>query len=380
MVAYPEEEDSALKHRYKVLKYPAFSFEHVILKPINSASFQWINFLTITTVKLSRLDLLQLPKLSNLGALTIGPGGAIGRRISPNNAAERDYFDIDIVRAWAYHCTEAGAFGQLRVLVLRSVNTVDARIFQYLNSFPLLSIFGFQDCWISHGDKPDASKFNWGYDSTNKITQYLFQGKLPNDNQQWDIAMQILFHWAITDELQMVKAKDRSKLSLNGAHLRPTANVNSEPTKVCNPPQMKIRMSLPMEELNIHPVPQPRHAIEDVPKLHLVLGADPVPVEQPYGSASATMQCFLQETRIKTSEAEPSKQKTVVKRVAEIPSKEDAEPQPWLRTPRSPVNVKTKRALSDKTNDIESSTKRPKKLVSKYVDMEDTLAQFGSRG
>ena len=380
MVAYPEEEDYALKRRYKVLKYPAFSFEDAILKPINSASFQWITFLTITTVKLSRLDLLQLPKLSNLGALSIGSGGAIGWILGPNSDAEWNHFDIEIVRAWAYHCTEAGAFSQLRVLVLRSVNTVNAGIFQYLNSFPLLSIFGFQDCQISRGDKADASKFNWAYDSTDKITQHLFQRKLPNDEQKWNIAMQNLFDWALTNGSQMVKVEDSNVLSLDGAHLRLTANGNSEHTQVSNRSQMKTSMSVPVEELHIRPIPQPKHAIEDVPRLHLVLGADPVPIEQPRGLVSATMQFFLQETRIKTPKAEPSRQKTAVGTVAEIHSKEDAEFQSWLRTPRSPVSLKTKRALSDKNNDPKSSTKRPKKLVSKYVDVEDTLAQFSSRG
>ena len=165
------------------------------IKPLVSASFQWITFLTLSNVTVSRRDVINLSTLVNLGALTIGSGV-----LTPDVGLEDG-----IVRAWARAAADAEVFSLLRVLNLRNQKDVTARIFQYLHDFPSLSVVGLDGCSIGVKNKQIAMSFGWRYTT----------GKMPNEHlagsdkvdATWDSVTHACFRAAGAYSIETVTAE-----------------------------------------------------------------------------------------------------------------------------------------------------------------------------
>lgn len=119
------------------------------IRHISPPSLNWITFLTLSEINCSRIDLIQLSRLTNLGVLTIG-------RLNGGDPI----FDDSIVRAWGRAASESRAFTQLRILVCRFSQLVTERIFTYLDDFPALGLLAvdgynhppnFRVCAKEHG-------------------------------------------------------------------------------------------------------------------------------------------------------------------------------------------------------------------------------------
>lgn len=150
-----------MRRQHKILQ-PNMTLESYT-KPLVSASFQWITFLTLSDVTISRRDLINLSNLVNLGALTIGSGV-----LTPDVGLEDG-----VVRAWARAAADTEAFSLLRVLNLRNQKDVTARVFQYLLDFPSLAIVGLAGCSIGIKNKQIAMSFGWRYTTSKMLNEHL---------------------------------------------------------------------------------------------------------------------------------------------------------------------------------------------------------------
>lgn len=165
------------------------------VKPLVSASFQWITFLTLSNVTISRRDLINLSTLVNLGALTIGSGV-----LTPDVGLEDG-----MVRAWARAAAEAEAFSLLRVLNLRNQKDVTPRVFQYLHDFPSLSIVGLDSCSIGVKNKQIAMSFGWKYTTGKMLNEHL-----PDSGEgdaTWDSVTHACFRAGGTYSIEIVTAE-----------------------------------------------------------------------------------------------------------------------------------------------------------------------------
>lgn len=151
------------------------------ITPVTSPSFIWITFLTLSNVTCSRVDLVNVSKLTNLGTLTIGRGVRIGET----------GLDDSIVRAWSRAATEANAFSMLRVLVCRSQKEITLRSFAYFNHFPALALFIVEDCNFGPREKEPARTLGWKY-RTGKDLSELFMASGLSDHK-WDSTMHAAF-------------------------------------------------------------------------------------------------------------------------------------------------------------------------------------------
>ena len=150
-------------------------------KPLISPSFQWITFLTLSNITISRKDLINLGNLVNLGVLTIGSGV-----LAPDVGLEDG-----VVRAWGRAAVEADAFSLLRVLNLRHQRHVTPKVFQYLRHFPLLSLFNLENCSLGSKDKQAAVSAGWRYKTGKILNDFLpVLGKV---DATWDSVVHACF-------------------------------------------------------------------------------------------------------------------------------------------------------------------------------------------
>ena len=179
-VAYPDVPDKDLQHRCQDVASPTMAFPYYV-KPLLSASMQWITFLTLSSIICSRLDLINISKLSNIGTLTIGEGVEV----------LDGGFDDSIVRAWARAATEFDAFSMLRVLACRKQQSITPQIFLSISQILPLLLFLLEDCSIGSRDRPHAEASGWKYRSTNKLGEFL-KGRGINDSS-WDSIIHACF-------------------------------------------------------------------------------------------------------------------------------------------------------------------------------------------
>ncbi|MCJ1471622.1 hypothetical protein MMC13_000262 [Lambiella insularis] len=172
--AYPSETNESLNRRYQIMRKPNMELSHY-LKPINSPSFQWITFLSLSHLTCSYTDLINVSKLNNLGALTIDHGV----EVSLDKGV-----DDSLVRAWSRAATESGSFSRLLVIACRMQKIITARIFQYLTSFSALALFLVEDCNIGPKDKPLAQALGWNYSTGKDLREVLVQSGVRNN--AWD--------------------------------------------------------------------------------------------------------------------------------------------------------------------------------------------------
>ena len=231
-MAYPGEIGKILKHRQHVIPIPDMALASYI-RPVASVSLQWMTFLTLSVISCSRLELINISKLHNVGVLTID----FGVRVTDGT------FDESIVRAWARAATEAGAFSMLRVLACRSQLSVlsSLNLSSHLQQFPLLSLFIFED--YSFVYLPDRSVWQdqgWRYMKGKSLLNFLLPGGLANVS--WDSIVHSAFEKGGGSEAHMP------------TQIGPTA-------------------------------------VNDLPRLHLSLGGVPAPSILD-SSGFATLRCF----------------------------------------------------------------------------------------
>lgn len=81
-----------------------------------------------------------------------------------------------IIRGWGRIASSSDAFGLLRVLNCRSQKDITARVFDYLNQFPALSLFNVEDCNIGPKDRQAAREHGWNYRGGKVISDLLVKG------------------------------------------------------------------------------------------------------------------------------------------------------------------------------------------------------------
>ena len=151
------------------------------LKPISSSSFDWIVFLTLSNIVCSRIDLIRISQLQNIGVLTIGP----------NVEAEESGLDDAIIRSWARVSMASSAFSVLRVLTFRSQKDISQTIFGYLNQFPVLRALNVEGCELGLQDRSHALQYGWEYRTGKTLGDCLIEGDVAGN--EWDAVMHALF-------------------------------------------------------------------------------------------------------------------------------------------------------------------------------------------
>ena len=152
------------------------------IKPIRSVTYEWITFLALSHITCSRLDLVNISKLVNLGGLTIGP------------SVETSDIGLDdrIIRTWGRAATESEAFSMLRVLACRSQLNLTGQCFQYLSQFPSLALLAVENCSVRSPDKLVARNFGWRYSTGKDPGASLVNSGCANGS--WDTIMRTLFY------------------------------------------------------------------------------------------------------------------------------------------------------------------------------------------
>lgn len=119
---------------------------------LTSLDCHWLTALTISNdITYTRGEAIALSSLRNLVALDICSAWH-----QPRNVV-----DDGVIRAWGRHAKEAGAFPELRVLIVRHERGVTSQTLRYLNDLPSLALFGVQDCAISEKDQTTAVQWGW---------------------------------------------------------------------------------------------------------------------------------------------------------------------------------------------------------------------------
>jgi len=152
------------------------------IKPLVSPSFQWITFLTLSNITCSRHDLINVSKLTNIGALTIGHGVE-----APDVGLEDS-----VVRAWGRAAAEIEAFSRLRVFACRAQTAITSQVFDYISKFPSLTTFVVEHCNVGSRDRPSARAAGFKYRTGKDLGEFLVSGGATNSS--WDSIMHAFFH------------------------------------------------------------------------------------------------------------------------------------------------------------------------------------------
>lgn len=120
------------------------------IRHIDSPSFHFITFLSLSDFSCSRSDLIHLSRLTNLGMLTI-------------IARDSSWVSLEdsIVRAWGRAASESGAFSRFRILVCRFQTYFTGRVFTYFQDFPALDMILLDQCRVFKGLTDQATKHKW---------------------------------------------------------------------------------------------------------------------------------------------------------------------------------------------------------------------------
>ncbi|KAL9635340.1 MAG: hypothetical protein Q9164_003521 [Protoblastenia rupestris] len=130
VLAYPNVTEETLRRKRKVIMDPNMPLASYI-EAVTSSNFQWLTFLNLQHITCPRTALVHISRLTNLAVLTIGEGVR----------APEIGVDDGIIRIWGrIAATDPSAFTLLRVLSLILVPHATARVFNYLDGFPVLGI------------------------------------------------------------------------------------------------------------------------------------------------------------------------------------------------------------------------------------------------
>ncbi|CAF9907592.1 hypothetical protein IMSHALPRED_005580 [Imshaugia aleurites] len=161
---------SALKRKHHVISRPNMKLCDYVA-PLISPSFRWVTFLSLSDITCSRVDLVQISKLTNLGVLTIG------RNLTTPDIG----LDDSIIRSWGRTASSSRAFNLLRSLNCRSQKHITAGVFAHLNFFPALSLFNVEDCNLGSKNRKEARHHGWGYKTGKDLSNWLLK-----DGAGWD--------------------------------------------------------------------------------------------------------------------------------------------------------------------------------------------------
>ncbi|KAI9729610.1 MAG: hypothetical protein M1835_003617, partial [Candelina submexicana] len=182
---YGKEGDSSLLyHRQSIIK-PSIALGEYI-RTITSHAFDWITYLSISSIAFTRTELIKVSKLVNLGALDILGSTELYRATS--------VIEDSIVRAWSAAAAEGGYFSKLRVLMLRKHRDITSRSLEYLNCFPSLTLYKVSECSISFTDNKKAESFGWTCESGKKLLDALSRDK--GMARSWDTPIHACFRKA----------------------------------------------------------------------------------------------------------------------------------------------------------------------------------------
>ena len=160
------------------------------VQPITAPSFEWITFLTLTDITCSRSELINMSQLTNLGALTVGPG----------LQAPDDGVDDSILRCWARASAESKAFSKLKVLACRSQGQLTTRTFEYVGDLKPLSSFILEQYSVGGSDRHHAGSFGWKRRSGNSVRALL--AKYSCRTTSWDSIIKALYtHGGCSDNV-----------------------------------------------------------------------------------------------------------------------------------------------------------------------------------
>ena len=130
VLAYLNVTEETLRRKRKVIMDPNMPLASYI-EAVTSSNFHWLTFLNLQHITCPRTALVHISRLTNLAVLTIG------------EAVRAPEIGVDdgIIRIWGrIAATDPSAFTMLRVLSLIQVPHVTARVFNYLDEFPVLGI------------------------------------------------------------------------------------------------------------------------------------------------------------------------------------------------------------------------------------------------
>ena len=176
-ITYPLEGGTFIRRKSKWFNMPNMRIKDY-LGPLKSSNYQWIVFLSLSSLSCSRSDLWQISALPNLGSLMIGP------KIS----AEGIGLDDSVIRNWGRLAVISNAFKMLRVLVLRLQKEITGRIFPHLRSFPSLSFVIIESNAPDRPLKPDGRRHGWDYQPYSE-----WQIKSGVTDEVWDTVMHACF-------------------------------------------------------------------------------------------------------------------------------------------------------------------------------------------
>lgn len=150
------------------------------VRPITAKSFEWTTILNLTDITCSRSELVSIHRLTNIGALTIGPGVQM-----PDVG-----IDDSILRSWTRAATENNAFSMLKVIACRGQRQLTARAFDYISRLKALSLFALEKNSLGSYDKHIAKALGWKYTTGKALSTILDESFCTNDS--WESVIKAL--------------------------------------------------------------------------------------------------------------------------------------------------------------------------------------------
>ena len=164
--AYIKEPDAeALQSRTQIVPRLDMYLDDYI-EHITSPAFAWITFLSLSDITCSRVDVINIARLVNLGTLTIGPGIQL-----PDVG-----IDDHIIRSWSRSALESGAFSRLRVFACRNQVQLTERSFHCIRGLPALNAVVLEACSLGSSNRHSAKKFGWDYRGSKALALLLSDG------------------------------------------------------------------------------------------------------------------------------------------------------------------------------------------------------------
>lgn len=135
-LAYPEE--PCLKHhRFNAAMFVQAGTWDNSLRFVSSPALEFVTFLDISNLKMSRMDLLMLPELETLGTLTVGPAISV----TASDGSVQDGVDDAILRSWARSAEERGQMSCLRSLRVREQTELTGECLSFVTAIPNVASF-----------------------------------------------------------------------------------------------------------------------------------------------------------------------------------------------------------------------------------------------
>ena len=177
---FPNQKDETLNSKKYIINDVNLRLIDYI-NPVISLSFDWITFLALSNVTCSQSDLIQISRLTNLGALTCGP-----------NVRTPDIgLDDSVIRSWSRTAASSNAFSMLRVFSCRSQKEITSKSFKHLKVFPALAVFNVEDGNFGLSAEMMAFQHGWRYRTGIYLSNWLVKGGILDAS--WDSTIYVCF-------------------------------------------------------------------------------------------------------------------------------------------------------------------------------------------